>query len=236
MKQYKITILVCLLFTFAVLSCKKDDYLTDGGVHDGKTPLNTYDYLQSNQYKLFDSFLLIIDKLNLKTELLQAKTVFAVTDYSIRNYIILKQNAIRLIDINKTFTMDSVYANITADSVRQYFFNQKISLDAAPMEPEVTQVTSNAQTACGYSKRQWTILELNGNDAGLFTWTNNPIYGLYYTKVRGAFDVPGITPPPNEIDIKVLCQTQGIMPKSFDKDSYDQMLHVLANTHTFVRF
>lgn len=237
MKQYKIAVLfMCLIFAVAAVSCKKNDYLTDEGVHDAKTPLNVYDYLKSNQNKLFDTFLLVIDKFNLKDELLQAKTVFAVTDYSIKNYMNLKQAAVQQIDINKTFTLDSLYDNISADSIRQYFFDQKITLEEAPMEPEVVQLTSKGKTACGYSKRQWTILELNGNDGGLFTWTNNPIYGLYYTKVRGALDVPGVTPPINESDIKVLCQTQGIMPKAADKDAYDQMLHVLANTHTFVRF
>ena len=235
MKHYTILLLTFCIITLAVVSCKKKDYLIDGGVHDPHTSLNTYDYLKANQYKLFDTFLLVIDKFNLKQELLDAKTVFAVTDYSIRRYITLKQDALRLIDINKTFTLDSLYANITADSVRQYFFDQKITLDEAPVEPEVREITSKGKTSCGYSKRQWTVLELNGNDPGLFTWTNNPIYGLYYTRVRGALDVPGVTPPPNEVDIKVLCQTQGILPKS-DKGTYDQVLHVLANTHTFVRF
>lgn len=236
MKRYLFPLLVVFAIPLAFLSCKKNDYLTDDGVHDARTPLNTYDYLKANQYKLFDTFLLVIDKFNLRNELLDAKTVFAVTDYSIRNYINLKQAALQLIDINKRFTLDSLYANITADSVRQYFFDQKIALDEAPIEPEVKQLTSKGNTSCGYSKRQWTVLELNGNDAGLFTWTNNPIYGLYYTRVRGALDVPGTTPPANEVDIKVLCQTQGIMPKSSDKGTYDQLLHVLANTHTFVRF
>jgi hypothetical protein len=235
MKQYRILLFICCLALVVLVSCRKTDYLTDEGVHDAKTPLNTYDYLKANQYKLFDTFLLVIDRFNLKEDLLKARTVFAVTDYSIRNYITLRQNAIRLIDANKSFTLDSLYANITADSVRQYFFNEEISLEAAPIEPEVTQVTSQGGTSCGYSKRQWTVLELNGNDPGLFAWTNSPIYGLYYTRIRGALDVPGITPPLNESDIKVLCQTQGIQPKS-DKGTYEQRLHVLSNQHTFVRF
>ena len=235
MKKYTAFFLICCFTALALLSCKKNDYLTDGGVHDARTSLNTYDYLKANQYKLFDTFLLVVDKFNLKEEMLSAKTVFAVTDYSIRNYINLKQAALRLVDVTKTFTLDSLYANITADSVRQYFFDQKITLSGAPMEPEVNQLTSLGKTSCGYSKRQWTIFELNGNDGGLFTWTNNPIYGLYYTKVRGALDVPGVIPPANEADIKVLCQTQGILPKN-DKGTADPVLHVLANPHTFVRF
>ena len=235
MKQYKILLLLCAAFTLSFLSCKQKDYLIDDGVHEARTSLNTYDYLKANQYKLFDTFLLVVDKFNLKNELLEAKTVFAVTDYSIKQYITLRQNALRLIDINKSFTLDSLYANLTADSVRQYFFDEQITLDNAPIEPEVKQLTSRGGTPSAYSKRLWTVLELNGNDGGLFTWTNAPVYGLYYTRVRGDLDVPGTTPPLNQADIKVLCQTQGIMPRS-DKGSYDQMLHVLSNAHTFVRF
>jgi hypothetical protein len=235
MKRYSAFILICCFTALALLSCKKNDYLTDDGVHDARTSLNTYDYLKSNQYQLFDTFLLVVDKFNLKEAMLNAKTVFAVTDYSIRNYINLKQAALRLIDVNKTFTLDSVFTNITADSIKQYFFDQRITLDGAPIEPEVNQVASLGNTTCGYSKRQWTVLELNGNDGGLFTWTNNPIYGLYYTKIRGALDVPGVTPPANEIDIKTLCQTQGILPTN-NKGTADPVLHVLSNQHTFVRF
>ncbi len=235
MKYAKIFVAICCVLSLFFLSCKQKDYLIDGGKHEPRTDLNTYDYLKGNQYQLFDTFLLIIDKFNLKNELMEAKTVFAVTDYSIRNYMSLRQNALRLIDVNKSFTLDSLYASITADSVRQYFFNEQISLDNSPIEPEVKQINSRGNTSCGYSKRMFTVLELNGNDGGLFTWTNNPIYGLIYTRVRGALDVPGIPSLPTETDIKVLCQTQGIMPRS-DKGSYDQMLHVLSNTHTFVRF
>lgn len=235
MKYGKILFVICCVLTVSFLSCKQKDYLIDGGTHEARTPLNTYDYLKANQYQLFDTFLLIIDKFNLKNELMEAKTVFAVTDYSIRRYISLRQDALRLVDFNKTFTLDSLYANITADSVRQYFFNEKITLADSPVEPEVVQITSRGNTSCGYSKRLFTVLELNGNDGGLFTWTNEPIYGLFYTRVRGALDVPGVPSLPTETDIKVLCQTQGIMPRS-DKGAYDQMLHVLSNTHTFVRF
>ncbi len=235
MKQYKKLFLVLFCGTLVFLSCKKNDYLTDGGVHEARTPLNTYDYLKSNQYNLFDTFLLIIDKFNLKNELLNSKTVFAVTDYSIKRYMNLRQSALQLIDINKVFTLDSLYNNMTADSVRQYFFDEVITLEDAVIEPEVKQVTSNGNTPCGFSKRQWTILELNGNDGGLANWTNTPAYGLYYTRIRGSLDTPGVIPPANEVDIKVLCQTTGILPKS-DKGTYDQVLHVLSNQHTFIRF
>ena len=228
-------ILICGIFLFAT-SCKKNDYLTDDGVHDAKTALNTYDYLKSNQYKLFDTFLLVLDKFNLSEELINAKTVFAVTDYSIKRYMDMRTALLKIFDESKVYTLDSLYKDMTADSVRQYFFNEKITLADAVTEPEVTQFTSKGKTPAGFSKRIWTILELNGNDAGLSTWTNTPAYGLYYTRIRGMLDVPGVIPPANEIDIKVLCQTTGILPSSAKDPSYEQVLHVLSNQHTFVRF
>jgi hypothetical protein len=217
-------------------SCKKNDYLTDEGVHNAKTPLNTYDYLKSNQYKIFDTFLLVVDKFNLQEELMNAKTVFAVTDFSIKRYMDLRQATLRLTDESKVYSLDSLYKDMTADSVRQYFFDQKITLSDAVTEPEVTQITSLGKTPSGFSKRIWTVLELNGNDAGLPNWTQTPAYGLYYTRIRGALDVPGVTPPANEADIKVLCQTTGILTSSAKDPAYDQVLHVLSNLHTFIRF
>jgi hypothetical protein len=234
MKQYRILLLLCFGFMVALWSCKQKDYLIDEGVHDARTPLNTYDYLKSNQYHLFDTFLLVIDRFNLKSELQNAKTVFAVTDYSIARFMNFRQTELRAINENKVYTLDSLYKEITADSVRQYFFNETLTLADAPLDPEVHQVTSLGHTSCAISKRVMTVAELN-QDGGLPNWTNTPIYGLQYTLVRGALDVPGVIPPASEVDIKVICQTTGILPKS-DKGTYDQVLHVLSNQHTFVRF
>ncbi|TDH26608.1 hypothetical protein EXU57_11000 [Segetibacter sp. 3557_3] len=227
-----------LLFcaAFVAVSCKKNDYLTDGGLHSAQTPLNTYDYLKSNQYKLFDTFLLVIDRFKLQDELMSSKTVFAVTDYSIRRYMDIRQSILRLSDESKVYSLDSLYKDMTADSVRQYFFNERYTLADAVMEPEVKEATSRGNTKCGISKRMFTIAELNA-DGGLRSWTQTPAFGLYYTNVRGTLDVPGVTPPPNEADVKVLCQTSGILPSSTSKDpAYDQVLHVLSNQHTFARF
>src|SRR4029078_186172 len=129
MKQYRTLLLLCFGFMLFLLSCKQKDYLIDDGVHEAKTPLNTYDYLKSNQYHLFDTFLLVIDKFNLKNELLNAKTVFAVTDYSIGRFMSLRQADLRAINENKVYTLDSLYKEITADSVRQYFLDEKITRD-----------------------------------------------------------------------------------------------------------
>jgi hypothetical protein len=235
MKRFTTLVILLICGIVLVTSCKKNDYLTDDGIHTAKTPLNTYDYLKSNQYKLFDTFLLVIDKFGLKDELIDAKTVFAVTDYSIKRYMDLRKAALQQINENKTYTLDSLYKEMTADSIRQYFFDEKITLQDAVIEPEVKEIPSQGNTPCGFSKRMWTVLELNGNDGGLPNWTNTPAYGLYYTRIRGTLDVPGVIPPANEIDIKVLCQTTGILPSS-DKAGYEQVLHVLSNQHTFIRF
>jgi len=58
--------------------------------------------------------------------------------------------------------------------------------------------------------------------------TTAPTYLLFFVKVRGALDTPGVVPPPNESDINVLCQTTGIKTSNGTTT-----LHVLNNTHVF---
>lgn len=237
MKQHiKLFTLISFAALLGLASCSKVDYLTDEGVHDPKTPLTTYEYLQANQYKLFDTMLLLVDRFNLRSELEASKTVFAVTDYSIARFMSARQSELRLVDESKLYTLDSLYNRMTADSIRQYFFDEVITLADAVMEPEVKQVTSKGNTPCGFSKRMWDIADLK-NDGGLPNFTSTPAYGLYYTRIRGALDIPGTIPPANEADIKILCQTTGIETSSSTKDpNYFQVLHVLSNQHTFARF
>jgi hypothetical protein len=236
MKQYTYLMLLVVGFWLAAGSCKKAEYLTDEGIHSAKTPLSTYEYLQSNQYKLFDTLLLLIDRLNLREEMEDSKTVFAVTDYSMKRYMDMRQAQLRLVNENLVYNLDSLYKDMKPDSIRQYFFDKKFTLADAVIEPEVETTTSKGNTTCGISKRRFDINELK-QDGGLPNFTNTPAYGLYYTRVRGALDVPGIIPPANEIDIKVLCQTSGIEPSPPSKGAaYEQVLHVLSNQHTFARF
>jgi hypothetical protein len=196
--------------------------LTDEGLHTAKTALSTYEYLKQHSWQSFDTLIAVIDHYNLQTEVNQAGTFFAPTDYSIARYMKLQLAQKKLINDNAKYTLDSLYSDITVDSVRQYLFREKITLSEAPaIQPK--PYVSIADTKSAVVKQLQTTSTYT-------QYTVGETYLLYLIKVRGSLDVPGTPPPPNEVDISVQCQTTGIEPSS------GGILHVLSNQHTFVRF
>lgn len=221
MRHYTIQILACLLLLAA---CKKSDYLTDGGVHDPKTPLAIYEYLEQHPYKLFDSLLIIVDHYQLQEEMGQTGTFFAPTDYSIKLYMDRRRTEKKQKDENADYTMDSLFDDLTVDSVRQYMFSEE--LPVAGFTDEQPHLYDNAAgIRCAIKKERYTGDNVN-------EWSSYPVYYLYYVKIRGELDSPGVTPPIGEEDINVVCQTTGIETSSGN----GPLLHVLSNKHVFARF
>ena len=221
MNKHLIFFLSAFTFMAIVSSCKKSNYLTDEGVHDAKTPLSTYDYLKANSWHSFDTLIMLVDRFQLKDEMNQAPTVFAVTNASISNYMTRRLNEKRFFNENAKYNLDSLYADLKADSIRQYFFDEEVTLANATEEPQ--PLVSMVNTKFGYFKQLQTT--------NTYTqYTSGQTYLLYLVKARGELDVPGTPPPINEIDVSVLCQTTGILPSS------GGVLHVLANQHIFARF
>lgn len=210
-------ILICLLG-----SCKKD-YLTGGSLHQEVTPLNNIDYLKSNSFKLFDTAVVVIEKLGLTAQVNSAKTFFAFTDYSVLNMINLRLQQKQQVNPLATYTLDSLISNINEDSVRQYILNETVELKTAPELVPATY-TSAGNTTMGVLKQVQT-------NATYLERTQAPTYLLFFVKVRGALDQPGVTPPVNQNDITVQCQTTGIKTSNGATT-----MHVLVNPHTFVRF
>ena len=210
-------LITCLLFT----ACKKDAYLTDGGLSSARTDLSTYDYLAKQQFMMFDTVISIIDHYNLQDEVNNAKTFFAPTDYAVANYLRKKLDSVRLINENNSYTLDDMYNDITIDSVRQYLFSETITVDAA-------QETAVKYTSLGNTPT--TILKIKQTDAAYYTWSKTPVYLLYYTKIVGALDTGPVNPNDPDVDKQVQCQTTGILTSS------GGVLHVLTNQHIFVRF
>jgi hypothetical protein len=220
-KKYGLLIAGLLLLTVA---CKKADYLTDGGLHNPKTPLSVYDYLKEHPYKLFDTLILIVDHYKLQEELNHTGTFFASTNYSITLYMNVRLEQKKRTDENAKYTMDSLYKDLTADSVRQYMFSNKLPMSG--FTDEQPHVFDNmVGTRFAVKKEKTTDRYYN-------EWSSVPVYFLYLIKIVGALDVPGTTPPANEEDIRVLCQTTGIETESGN----GPLLHVLNNKHIFVRF
>jgi hypothetical protein len=224
--KYKQSFAVFLLMgilLIAATSCSKKDYLSGGSLHEAVTPLNNMDYLKGNAYKLFDTATLIIERLNLTAEVNSAQTFFAFTDYSVANFISVKLAQRQQTNPLATYNLDSLIRDINADSVRQYLINETVNLENAP-ELRAKPLASKSGITMGVLKQLQT-------DPAYLTRTRAATYLLYFVKVRGALDEPGVTPPTNENDISVLCQTSGIKTSSGATT-----LHVLNNNHTFVRF
>lgn len=222
MKNKILYFIICILGIAYFTSCKKSDYLTDGGLSEAKTSLSKYDYLKQNKYHLFDTLIMVIDHYNMKEEVNSARTFFAVTNYSINNYINIKRDSVRRINENNKYTITDMYNDITADSLRMYILKSRVDLATAPLQ--ATIVSNDANTKAAIQR----ILQPKIAEA----WSSSPIYYLYYIKVRGTLDAPNATPQPNDpdVDLKTQCQTTGIEPSS------GGMLHVLSNNHTFIRF
>ncbi|MEO7212924.1 hypothetical protein [Mucilaginibacter sp.] len=225
MKTIKLTYCIFTL-ALAILAistgCKKT-YITDEGVHSAKTSLSTFDYLQNHPYHIFDTLTTIIKHYNMQDEVNKAGTFFAATDYSINRYLSLQNRRVQMIDENAKFTMDSLYARLTPDSLRQYLFTKQIKL--TDFTDELIHENVNlAKISCG-------IRRIKSTDGAYYQYSSAPVYFLYYVKINGAVDVPGQLPTPaNPVDVTVSCQTQGI------ETSSGGVLHVLSNTHTFVTF
>ena len=215
-------LLLCMLTGIMVVSCKKSEYRTDEGVHNPITPLSNYDYLKQHSWNSFDTLVAIIDHFNLKDEVNKAATFFAPTNYSITRFINLKKLERR--DPNLPYTLDTLFKSIAADSIRQYLFSSKITLAESPTV--ITPFTSLGKTSCAVQR----FLQTGG---AYSQWGNTPVYSLFYIKVRGTMDDPNNPPAPNDpnADSRVICQTTGIQTSSGTT-----ILHVLNNTHTFVRF
>ena len=142
--------------------------------------------------------------------------------------ITLKLTAKQATNPLATYTLDSLINDISADSIRQYMFNETIELESAP-ELKAQPYTSLGNTSMGVLKQLQT-------GSPYVDRTRAPTYLLYFVKVRGALDEPGVTPPVGQTDLLVVCQTTGIKTSGIKTQPGSTTLHVLSNTHTFVRF
>ncbi len=203
-------------------SCKKN-YLDGGSLHNPVTPLNNIEYMRSNASSLFDTSLLVIERLGLNDQVNNAKTFFAFTDYSVLNMINLKLQQRQAINPIAVYSLDSLIKDISQDSVRQYLLDQTVELKSA-LELIPQTFTSLGRTNMGVIKQVQT-------KATYLERTQAPTYLLFYVLVRGALDQPGVVPPTGQNDISVLCQTTGIKTSNGATT-----MHVLSNIHTFVRF
>jgi hypothetical protein len=221
MKQ-KLFSLLIISMVIGLFACKKD-YTIGGTITDPHVNMTTYDYLKTNS--LFDTLLIVIDKTGLKDEVNSAGTFFAFTDYSILNFVKLKQEdrRVEVGDENLVYNFDSVDWTALRDSVRAYIFKD--------------QITRNNTTETG------RLFKANDGELRLIRlipssdYTNGTVFStppkyMYYTKMipYENFPVPtDSTGIPNLDPHQLLtaqCQTTGII-------STTGVIHVLKNQHIF---
>ncbi|SFB79138.1 protein of unknown function [Parapedobacter composti] len=225
MKTVNISRLLFIPLSVAALlaACGKQDYLVDGGRHEARVNLSTYDYLAQHPAGLFDTLITVIDHFGLREEINNAATFFAPTNYSIRRFYQHKWNELRAIDENATYSLDQMLQDIVVDSLRAYIYpDGHFSLASAS-----TQYTPIANASGIEGFRYHKQLQPPGQ------WSFQPVYYLFYVKVRGeqdgvADDGTVTTPEGDLADLRIRCQTQGI------ETATGTIINVLANNHTFI--
>ncbi|WP_418359295.1 hypothetical protein [Sphingobacterium detergens] len=218
-----------LCFMSLLFSCKKDGVI-DGGVSDPRVNMTTYDFLKSHPRHLFDTTLMIIDKAGLKDRVNATGTFFVPTNYSIRLFLLAKQNELRKTDERLNFNLDSLFKfyppKMLQDSMSVYFFNDRIVRD------NLTETGTIFQTQEPTTKLLVTLEKSTSAD-----YTEDGIISqgpklLYLTKIYGERDVmrngslSDSSGKASLNDTKVLCQTSGIITTT-------GMVHVLSNQHTW---
>lgn len=223
--KHKIYLSIIALVAVVLFSCKKE-YTIGGSVHDPHVNMTTYDYLKTNP--LFDTVLLLIDKTGLKEEVNATGTFFAITDYDLYNYIVLRQELerTRRVDPNYIFTFDSLDFGVMRDSLRAYLFKDLITLDKATKTGKLYKAND------GELRLIQGIPSTDYTDGSVFT--QYPVY-LYLTKLVAK---PGHPVPTTDAELantipeqylQTRCQTTGIL-------TTNGVLHVLNNNHTFTYF
>jgi hypothetical protein len=217
-----ITVAAAALLLTAVISCKKS-YTIGGSKFVTQVNMTTYDYLKTNH--LFDTLVIMIDKMGLKDEVNQAGTFFAFTNYSIRNYVLAKQAYLQVIENNENlvYTFDSLDLPSLRDSLRTYLFPERITRD------NISQI--GEWRASNEGDPRWIQLIPTTDYTNQNVFTTDPKY-IYLTKVilQPGFSVPTDSTQLGQVDpsqeLQTLCQTTGILTTT-------GVLHVLADYHTF---
>ena len=199
---------IALLLLTGMVSCKKNNYLEDGGVHNPHTPLSTYDYLKNEAYHDFDSTIMLIDHFNLKDSVNKAVTFFAFTDYAINGF---------MQDYGLT-SMQMLYDSISSRFLTQYMFSKNITLDNVTTSTVLYPNWAIDTALSGVRKVENTYPVYLTNTVPSFTY-----YTLQYVMVNGVVDGSIGAPADDPADIYLSCQTTGILTSS------GTTLHVLVN-------
>lgn len=223
MKTFKLFILFAAAIA-VFYSCKKEDTI-GGKLFNAQVNVTTYDYLKTNH--LFDTLVIMIDKLNLKDEVNSSGTFFAVTNYSIHNFVLAKQAQLQLKNENLKFTFDSLNLSTLKDSLRAYMFKSRYTRNNLTL-------AGTLATADDGELRLIQLRPTTDYTSNLFTTSPQYIYmsklvATQYYSLPPVLDTTTVKLlDPSQI-LSALCQTTGILTTT-------GVLHVLSNDHTFTYF
>ncbi|RAW02289.1 hypothetical protein DQQ10_07070 [Pseudochryseolinea flava] len=150
------------------MSCDYE-YLTDGGKHDPRVDMTTYDFLASHSWQYFDTLVMLIDHHNMKEEVNAAGTFLVVTDYSFRKYM------------RFNWTLDSLKKYVTADTLRNYLFDDPILME------DLSKIGDNEITSESGLEYNFELIEQVDN--AYTEWTNEPVYRLSINRMINEIEV-----------------------------------------------
>jgi hypothetical protein len=224
MKKINHSMSIGIFVLFIVLglgACKKNNYLTDGGLEKAATPFSTYDYLKNNKYHQFDTLLTLIDFYKLKDTINNSKTFFAPPDMAI-NLLMKRITVSREVDgailTSPITTLKQLTDSVSANLLKQYIFNRTITLDGASTTSMSYTNKAGYSAPCAIKKVIGASSVFLTNSALTFSY-----YTLEYVVVNGQIDGSSGPSPGDLIDANLPCQTTGI------QTSTGTTLHVLAN-------
>ncbi|XHR97284.1 hypothetical protein ACFJIV_11890 [Mucilaginibacter sp. UC70_90] len=219
--HYLSVVPVALLLLFCLGACKKNSYLTDGGLQKAATPFSTYDYLKNNKFHQFDTLLTLIDFYKLKDSINNSKTFFAPPDMAINllmKRITIKREVDGAILSSPITTLKQLTDSVSANLFKQYMFNQTITLDGAGITAVSYANKAGSAAPCAIKKVAGISSVYLSNSALSYNY-----YTLEYVVVNGTIDGPSGPSPGDLVDANLPCQTSGI------QTSTGTTLHVLAN-------
>ncbi len=217
--------------TLALLySCKKDNYIVGGSVHDVNQFKNTstYDVLKTNP--VFDTLSIIIDAAGMRDKINASGTsFFAPTDYSIYNYLVARTLYVQnKFDQYGKFGLDSlVYylknnVNHTADSMSMYLIGKPLTYDV--LKPGGTLYPTQLAGDTAVVSYEYTK---DGN-LGYTTLVSGTPQLVYYTHLwrhfplTDSYTIDNLQPGDG---VHTLVQTSGMLTQN-------GVMHVLSNSHT----
>jgi Fasciclin domain. len=211
----KSTFYSLLIVIMALLSCKKNNNI-DGGVHDPRVNMTTFDFLKSRG-ALFDTLILLIERTGLKEQLNGDITFFAPTDYCIRNYMDAKalQRRQQTNDDTQLFSIDSLSVQAWKDTLQLYMVPGKIN--RTDLEKNGNQLVKSRSGDSVYISLRET------REYTDYTPGFRPKI-LWYTRVIRGLDPDGATVPDANRDAADYCQTSGIITTT-------GILHVMNDLH-----